>query len=114
LNGTLVLRNAAISTSGDTEQFVEIGGVRYAHIVDPSTGLGLTHRVQTTVVARRATTTDALGTALTVLGTDRGLPLVERMPGVAAIFITREDGRDVHLESRRFRALPRAELSESR
>gem|GEM_PF-2910742 len=38
----LSLRQQSLATSGDTRQFVEIGGVRYSHIVDPSTGLGLT------------------------------------------------------------------------
>ena len=37
---TLRLANAAVSTSGDLEQFVEIGGVRYSHVLDPKTGLG--------------------------------------------------------------------------
>ncbi|MBT8486398.1 MAG: FAD:protein FMN transferase, partial [Phycisphaerae bacterium] len=40
-----VLAHAAIATSGDTEQFVEVDGVRYSHIVDPATGLGLTNRL---------------------------------------------------------------------
>ena len=47
----LWLRRAAVSTSGDAEQNVEIGGVRYSHIVDPRTGLGLVGRRSVTVVA---------------------------------------------------------------
>ncbi|MEY2428303.1 MAG: FAD:protein transferase, partial [Verrucomicrobiota bacterium] len=47
---TLSLHNCGISTSGDTEQSVEIGGVRYSHIVNPSTGLGLTQRIQATII----------------------------------------------------------------
>jgi hypothetical protein len=64
---TLVLVHAAVSTSGDAEQFVEIGGVRFSHIIDPITGLGLTRSVAVTVVARRATVADALATALQAL-----------------------------------------------
>lgn len=52
--------NCAISTSGDTEQFVIIGGKRYSHVVDPRTGWALTNRVQATVVARDGLTTDPL------------------------------------------------------
>ncbi|HEY0968748.1 MAG TPA: FAD:protein FMN transferase [Opitutaceae bacterium] len=63
---TLVVANAGISTSGDTEQAVEIGGVRYSHIVDPATGLGLTKPVAVSVIARDATTSDALATACSV------------------------------------------------
>jgi hypothetical protein len=69
------LTNAALATSGAAEQFVEIDGVRYSHVVDPRTGLGLTSQVTARVIARDAATADALATALTVLGPD----------GVAAI-----------------------------
>jgi len=48
-----VLTNAAVATSGDAEQFVEIDGVRYSHIIDPATGLGLTERIAVTVILRR-------------------------------------------------------------
>lgn len=66
LPDTFFLSECAISTSGDTEQFVEIGGVRYSHVVDPRTGLGVTTRVQASVIAPRGLTTDPLATALCV------------------------------------------------
>lgn len=62
----LLLHHAAVSTSGDTLQFVEIDGKRYSHIVDPKTGLGLTERKSVTVIAPSCTLTDALATALSV------------------------------------------------
>src|SRR5262249_28184538 len=49
----LILQNAAMSTSGDAEQYVEISGKRYSHIVDPRTGIGLVGRQSVTVVARK-------------------------------------------------------------
>ncbi|MFM7051252.1 MAG: FAD:protein FMN transferase [Planctomycetota bacterium] len=55
---------AAVSTSGGSEQFVEIEGTRYAHIVDPRTGLGATALAQVTVVGPLDCSVDALGTAL--------------------------------------------------
>jgi len=61
------LVNAAISTSGDTEQFIEIGGVRYSHVVDPRTGVGLTGRIAATVRAPTGIAADAWSTAVTVL-----------------------------------------------
>ncbi len=64
----LLLHNAGISTSGDTEQFIEINGVRYSHIVNPATGLGMTQRIQSTVIGPDATTTDSLDTAVSLLG----------------------------------------------
>lgn len=100
---TVWLHHAGISTSGDSEQFIEIEGVRYSHILDPRTGLGLTNRIQTTMVARDATTTDAMATALCILG-PRSLALVENLPGASALMLTREDGRTVARQSRRFPA----------
>ncbi len=46
----LLLRNAAVSTSGDGEQHLEIGGVRYSHIVDPRSGTAVQGRSSVTVV----------------------------------------------------------------
>ena len=63
----VVLADAAISTSGDTEQFVQIEGIRYSHTVDARTGFGLTHRRIATVVVSNGITADGLATALTLL-----------------------------------------------
>jgi len=80
-----LLANAAISTSGDAEQFVELAGERYSHVVDPATGLGLRSRIAATVIAPDGVTADALSTTLTVLGPERGEALVARhFPGVRA------------------------------
>jgi thiamine biosynthesis lipoprotein len=70
--GEILLRNAAVSTSGDTEQSRQIGGVRYSHIIDPKTGLGLTSSIAVTVVARRGLEADPIATAVSVLGEQRG------------------------------------------
>jgi thiamine biosynthesis lipoprotein len=99
---TLLLHNCGISTSGDTEQFVEINGIRYSHIVDPVTCLGRTNRIQDTVIAANATTTDGLDTALNVMGVERGLRLVETLPGTAGCFLTKENGVTKSFVSRRF------------
>jgi FAD:protein FMN transferase len=82
--GGSTLANAAVSTSGDTEQFVIIGGVRYSHVLDPRTGVGLTSRRQATVVAPDGATADALATALTVLDDDAGAALLKTFPTVTA------------------------------
>lgn len=60
------LHNCGVSTSGDESQFVEIGGVRYSHILDPRTGIGLKNQPVVTVVAPTATESDALATASSV------------------------------------------------
>ncbi len=63
LAATITVVDCAISTSGDTEQFVEIEGKRYAHIIDPATGLGMTDSLLATVVASNGLMADALATA---------------------------------------------------
>ena len=98
---TLLLRDAAVSTSGDKEQFVEIGGRRYSHIVDPRTGLGLTEQLQVSVVAQRATDTDSFATAASVLGVKRGLALVESQPGFEGIFVFKQGSETKVLQSKR-------------
>ena len=84
---TILLKNAAVSTSGDAEQFVEIDGVRYSHVLDPRTGLGLTERRSVTVIAPDGATADGLDTAACVLGPDKGLALIESTPGAAGLFV---------------------------
>ena len=74
---TLSLANAAVATSGDAYKFTEVGGVRYSHIVDPRTGLGLTDRSTVTVIAADGVTADAWASAVSVLGPDAGLALVQ-------------------------------------
>ena len=92
----VLLANAAVSTSGDAQQFVEIDGVRYSHIVDPRTGIGLKGRSSVTVVAPNGATSDSLAPALSVLGPQRGLDLIEQVDGAAAAFsIVDETGRRV-------------------
>jgi thiamine biosynthesis lipoprotein len=82
-----LMANRALATSGDLEQFVEIGGgggqgVRYAHIVDPRTGLGLTRRIAATVLAEQGWLADALASAACVLGPEGSDRLASRFPGV--------------------------------
>ena len=81
---TVPLANRAISTSGDTEQFVEIDGKRYSHVVDPRTGIGLTERYAATVIAPNGITSDALSTAATVLGAAEGTKVAKSYRGVKA------------------------------
>jgi thiamine biosynthesis lipoprotein len=90
----LSLRNQAVSTSGDAERFVEIDGVRYSHIVDPRTGLGLTGRSSVTVVAPDGTTSDSLATAISVLGPRRGLELAAGTEGVEALIVAVDRGQN--------------------
>jgi thiamine biosynthesis lipoprotein len=81
----VLLYDAAVSTSGDKEQNVEIGGLRYSHIVDPRTGLGLTSRSSVTVVARSGMVSDSVATAASVLGPERGIALINSTDGASGV-----------------------------
>ena len=83
----LLLSHAGVSTSGDAEQFVEISGKRYSHIIDPRTGMALTGNRSVTIVATNATTSDALATALCVLGAKAGLRFIQSQPRVDALYL---------------------------
>jgi thiamine biosynthesis lipoprotein len=74
----------ALSTSGDTEQFVVIGGRRYSHLVDPRTGQALTNRVQVTLTAPDGLTSDPLTKALSILGEEDRSKLLAAYPGTKA------------------------------
>jgi thiamine biosynthesis lipoprotein len=83
----LLLHDAAVSTSGDANQHVEIDGKRYSHVVDPKTGIGLVGRMSATVVARGGTTSDSLTKVVAVLGPERGFKLIETVEGASARFV---------------------------
>ncbi|WP_076488522.1 FAD:protein FMN transferase [Alkalispirochaeta americana] len=91
--GVLSSRDESVVSSGAYERFFEEEGLRYHHIFDPSTGYpsdsGLT---SVTVVGPRAIITDALSTAIFVMGLETGLDLMEELPGYEAIIAT-EDNR---------------------
>jgi len=97
----LSLKDAAVSTSGDFQQYVEIDGQRYSHIVDPKTGLGLLGRMSVTVVARCGLTTDPMTKTACVLGAARGLALIEQA-GAVGLVLQRTEKGDVATESKRF------------
>jgi thiamine biosynthesis lipoprotein len=98
----LVLANAAVSTSGDTEQHLETNGKRYSHIIDPKTKLGLTEPLTVTIVARRGITADSLATAVSVLGVGKGMAYVNQRPEIAALIVLRASSTPSVLESEHF------------
>ncbi len=81
---SVLLSHAALATSGDLFQHLEIDGKRYSHIVDPRTGLGLTDHSLVTIIARDCITADSLTKVVSVLGPERGLKIIEETPGVEA------------------------------
>ena len=87
-----------------------IGGVRYSHVLDPQTGLGLTGRRSVTVIAPNGITADSMTKAVSVLDPEKALKLVEDTPGAAAyIVILDKDEKPVVAAVKRF-----AQFTESR
>ncbi|MEZ5557339.1 MAG: FAD:protein FMN transferase [Pseudomonadales bacterium] len=87
LVAVLPLLDTAVSTSGDYERFFEADGVRYHHIIDPGTGDSARKSWSVTILGPDATLTDGLSTSVFVLGPERGLELINRLPGIDAIIV---------------------------
>jgi thiamine biosynthesis lipoprotein len=98
----VLLNNTALTVSSDAFQHVEIDGVRYSHIVDPRTGIGLTDQSSVTVIAKDCATADSFATAISVLGPQKGLALASAMPGVEALVVKIEDGKPQSVETAGF------------
>jgi thiamine biosynthesis lipoprotein len=87
------LKDAAVDTSGDYEKFFTASGKRYSHIVDPRTGYPVGDNVvSATVVAGDSVTSDALATALCVLG-PKGLESLGRLKYVDAVLVVSDNGK---------------------
>jgi len=63
----LQLHNLSVATSGDVYQFIEHNGKKYSHIIDPSTGYGVTSLRNVTVIANDGALADWLATACSIL-----------------------------------------------
>jgi thiamine biosynthesis lipoprotein len=85
---TLKVTNAAVATSGDYRQFVLIEGKRHSHIINRKTGTSAEGLSSVTIIADNATDADALATAVSVMGSKRGLVLIEKLPETEAIAMT--------------------------
>lgn len=82
----VAVRDAAVSTSGQYERFVELAGRRYGHILDPRTGRPVERAGSVTVVAPSGWLADGLSTALFVLGEGEGRELAAQYPGVRVLW----------------------------
>lgn len=86
--GTLdLLSGTAVATSGHYERFVEIDGQRYAHIIDPRSGLPVQGMAGVTVISDSATIADALSTALFVAGIEQAASILAHFPNTHALLI---------------------------
>lgn len=86
--GYLEVEDLAVMGSGDYERFFERDGKRYHHIFDPRTGYPAAGLSGTTLVHPDPMVADGWNTALFVLGPEKGLDLVERIPGMEVLMVT--------------------------
>jgi thiamine biosynthesis lipoprotein len=101
------VKNSAVSTSGDVEQYLEINGKRYSHLIDPRTGQPLTNRVSVTVIAETGALADPLTKVGSVLGADRGLEVIGGIAKCEAMVVSFDNGKRSVRETKgfdRFRA----------
>ncbi|WP_031526699.1 FAD:protein FMN transferase [Dyadobacter crusticola] len=89
---TIKLSNTSLATSGPTYRYMEYQGVRYSHIVDPKTGIGLLFHVRTTAICDGGALSDALATAFSVAGIEKSKKMVKRFPGTKVWLVERTDG----------------------
>ncbi len=84
---SIPLSNTAISTSGDYERFFITDNERIHHILNPETGTSAKKSWSATVIGPDATTTDALATSIFILGSRKGLELINSLNNIDAIII---------------------------
>jgi FAD:protein FMN transferase len=88
---TLPLEDTAVSTSGDYERyFIDSNGERVHHIINPKTGKSTKGIMSATILAPNGIDTDALSTTVFVMGAEKGLALINQLPGFDAIIITEQ------------------------
>jgi len=95
----LSLTNIAVATSGDVEQFVKIAGKTYSHLIDPFTGVGLTHRMQATILAQSAMEADALASASLVMGKEPSIKFLKNKNLFNAFLVDVKDNKTIKLNA---------------
>jgi len=92
--GYLELKDKAVATSGNYEQYFSVGDTRYCHILDPRTGRPAdTDIASVTVIADDCLTADALATSIFVLGKEKGRELAERFNVEVRIYTDVQDNK---------------------
>lgn len=91
LMGILKVPAVGVVTSGNYERFVTIGGKRYSHIIDPRIGMPVESLISVTVFGPNATDADALATAISVMGREQAIGLLQSLENFRVIMIERND-----------------------
>ncbi len=91
------LEDSTFSTSGDYERFFIKDGVRYHHLLDPSTGQPSRLSRSVTILSKRAVIADGLSTGVFLLGPEKGMALIEQLPDVEGVIVGADN--QVHVSS---------------
>lgn len=92
-NRTILLQNAAVTTSGDVYRHLDYRGRRYSHVMNPRSGLGLRHFVRATVLAPDGWRADALTKVFSVAGWRKSRRLLRQFPGAELYILEKNPGR---------------------
>ena len=84
----LEVSQAAITTSGDYQKYVEFNNIRYSHIINPKTGMPTTGLVSVTVIGPNAEKANGFSTSIMVLGEKQGFELLKKYPDYACLILT--------------------------
>ena len=96
--GNLLAMDATVVTSGIYERYLEVDGVKYHHILDPSTGYPLENEISgVTIFTEKSIDADAYSTSMFLFGIKEGKAFIEQQEGVEAVFIDKDKG--VHITS---------------
>jgi thiamine biosynthesis lipoprotein len=87
----LKLKETSVVTSGDYEKYAIIDGKRYSHIINPITGYPAEGLKSVTIICNNAELADALATAVSVMGEEEGLKLINKLKGVEGLFVNYKD-----------------------
>jgi thiamine biosynthesis lipoprotein len=96
------LRDAAVATSGNYRSYVNIKGEKLSHIIDPRNGRPATKLPSVTIIADTCEKADALATAVSVLGAEKGMELIETQPDTEAFLVAGTADDPVIYRSRGF------------
>jgi thiamine biosynthesis lipoprotein len=87
----VIPKDNAVATSGDYRNYFEMDGQRFSHIIEPTTGKPINHKlVSVTVIDSSSMTADGLSTTLMVMGADQGMKFAVEN-NIAALFISKTE-----------------------
>jgi thiamine biosynthesis lipoprotein len=93
LSEVLALKNVSVATSGKTYQSIRLGDVTYSHVIDPRTGMALTHSRSATAIAKEGALADWLATAATIMTVQEIEELLVKLKDVLLLVFENEAGK---------------------